>query len=122
MLLKKVDRDLALIHGKIRISRVNPINVEEEKLKVFKDNNRNPKFKYNFLENHQRVEKHLLSLKTDDTVYGVLLRGKIRELNNMLKMIKNVGKKDFTRCSVKVYGKPDSYLLKEAKNILKMDD
>jgi uncharacterized protein (TIGR02421 family) len=122
MLLKKVDRDLALIHGKIRISRINPINVEEEKLKVFKNNSRNPKFKYNLLENHQRIEKHLLSLKTDDTVYGVLLRGKIKELYNMLKMIKNVGKKDFTKYSVKAYGRPDSTLLKEAKNILKTDE
>ncbi len=122
MLLKKVDRDLALIHGKVRISRISPTNVEEEKLKVVKDNNRNPKFKYNFLENHKKIEDHLLSLKTNDTIYGMLLRKKIRELHDMLNMIRNVGKKEFTKYSMKVYGKPDSSLLKEAKNILKTDE
>jgi uncharacterized protein (TIGR02421 family) len=52
----------------------------------------------------------------------MLLRKKIRELHDMLNMIRNVGKKEFTKYSMKVYGKPDSSLLKEAKNILKTDE
>jgi uncharacterized protein (TIGR02421 family) len=123
MLLKKVDRDLALIHNKIRISVLGPVNSSEEMKKMFKDNNYNPKFKYgSSIRNYKRIEKHLLSLKTDDTVYGKLLKTKIKELHNMLNMIRSVGKKEFTKHSIKTYGKPDKSLLDEANSILSSDE
>tara|TARA_Y100000310_G_scaffold216888_1_gene217960 strand:+ start:4476 stop:5489 length:1014 start_codon:yes stop_codon:yes gene_type:complete len=123
MLLKKVDRDLSIIHSKIRISRLSPVNVSEEKKKVFRDNNYDPKLKYpKTTRNYSKIEKHLLNLKTDRTVYGVLLRKKINELLNMLRMIDNVGKREFSKYSIKVYGKPSRELVAEARRILKTDE
>ncbi len=123
MLLKKVDRDIAKIIGKIGNSYFNPLNSNEERLKVFKDNCHNPKFKYNppkpILKS---VEKTLNELKTDSSVYGKLLRKKINELKYTLLMIKNIGKKDFTKYSIKVYGKPNQALIKASKKILEIDE
>ena len=123
MLLKKVDRDLAVVSGKIGNSHFNPINSSEERKKVFKDNNYNPKFKYNPPKvGLKSVEKILLSLKSDNSVYGQLLRKKVIEFYNTLLMVKNVGKKEFTDYSVKVYGKPSNDLIREANKILKIDE
>lgn len=123
MLLKKVDRDLAVISGKIGNSYFSPINTSDEKKKVFSDNNYNPKFKYNpTRKSLDGVEKILLSLKSDNSIYGQLLRKKIIEFYNVLLMVKNVGKKEFTDYSVKIYGKPSSDLVREAKKILKIDE
>jgi uncharacterized protein (TIGR02421 family) len=36
--------------------------------------------------------------------------------------VKNIGKKDFTQYSVKIYGKPSKELVNEAKKILKVDE
>ena len=123
MLLKKVDRDLARIHSKIRISVLGPTNTSEEMKKMFGNNSYNPKFDYCVnLSKYDSVEKHLLSLRTDDTVYGKLLRSKICELNNMLNMLRHVGKKEFTKYSIKTYGKPSSDLICEARKILRSDE
>ncbi|MBT6402297.1 DUF1704 domain-containing protein, partial [Candidatus Woesearchaeota archaeon] len=119
MLLKKVDRDVSRVIGKIGNSYFNPLNTHEEKKKVFKDNTYNPKFKYTPPKKTlESAEKMLNELKTDNTVYGQLLRRKIKELQNTLGMIKNTGKKNFTNYSLKVYGRPSQELVRTAKKIL----
>ena len=123
MLLKKVDRDVSRVIGKIGNSYFNPLNTHEEKKKVFKDNTYNPKFKYTPPKKTlESAEKMLNELKTDNTVYGQLLRRKIKELQNTLGMIKNTGKKNFTNYSLKVYGRPSQELVRTAKKILKIDE
>lgn len=122
MLLKKVDRDLGLIVSKIGNSYFNPINPVEEKNKLFKDNSYNPKLSYLPTKDFKKIESKLLSLKVDNSVYGQLLNKKIKEMQNLLMMIKNVGEKDFIKYSIKVYGKPNPELIKEARRILKIDE
>ncbi len=123
MLLKKVDRDLAVISGKIGNSYFNPLNANEEMRKVFKDNNYNPRLKYDPPKKSLiGVEKTLLSLETDNSVYGRLLKKKANEFYNFLTMVKSVGKKEFTDYSIKIYGKPSLDLIRESKRILKIDE
>jgi len=123
MILKKVDRDLAVIHGKLKIGILQPINANEEKLKVFKDNCYNPKFNYSTnRKDYDKIEKLLLSLKPVDGIYGKLLKEKIKELYYFSKMLRSRGKKEFTAYSIKKYGKPSQELVKEANRILKRDE
>ncbi|MDP3917187.1 MAG: DUF1704 domain-containing protein [Nanoarchaeota archaeon] len=122
MLLKKVDRDLGIITTKIGNSYFNPTNANEQKEKLFKDNTNNPKFTYLPQKDLTNIENKLLSLKANNSVYGQLLKKKIKEMHNLITMIKNVGKKEFTKYSLRIYGKPSSELIKEARRILKIDE
>ncbi len=123
MLLKKVDRELAVIVKKIGNSYFNPVNAEEEREKIFEDNNYNPKLRYeNKNPSLDKLEKTLLSLRSDNSVYGLLMRKKISELHNIILMIKHIGKKEFTNYSIKVYNKPHIDLIKEAYTILKTNE
>ena len=97
MLIKKVDRDLARIVKKIGNSHFNPINAKDEMIKTFNDNNYNPKLKYlPQNKNIESIDKKLLALRTDNSVFGMLLKKKIIELHNIFLMIKNTGKEGFT--------------------------
>ncbi len=123
MLLSKVDRDLEKLQWRVKVSYINPINSEQEKKRIFKENTYNPKLKYEKPRaNLKKIEKQMLSLKTDKSIYGVLLRQKITEQLNLLWAIQNIGKRDFTKYSVKIYGKPNRELVSEAKRILKIDE
>ncbi len=123
MLIKKVDRDLARIVKKIGNSHFNPINAKDEMIKTFNDNNYNPKLKYlPQNKNIESIDKKLLALRTDNSVFGMLLKKKIIELHNIFLMIKNTGKEGFTEYSIKVYGAPKPELVNEARKILKIDE
>jgi len=121
--MTKVDRDLAAVASRLRIAHLNPINVNDERKKIFNDNCYNPHFKYKVKpSDYTQYTKKLHSLETDKSVYGTLLRKKIIELERMIALLQHIGKRDFTKYSVQLYNKPSQDLVKEAKHILEANE
>jgi len=116
---KKIDTRLANISKKISFYIVNPINLKEEEKKFYSQKGYNPQFRYEkYRANLDLLRKKLESLKLDNSVIGKILEEKrIRHLKRVL-MLKNLGKEEFTACSVYLYGKPSEGLVEKAKMLL----
>lgn len=120
--LAKIDRKLVFVNKRAQPSNPNPINFENEKERVFRDKAYNPQFKYDgFRTDLITAETILKKLKADKSVFGILLNQKINEFTNQINLIKNYGKEDFTKYSIKLYGKPSEELIKRAKAILRLE-
>jgi len=98
---------------------VNPINVVAEYKKFFSMPDYNPQFKYKKPVALNQVKKGLMELQTDDSPLGQIFSQKRDILLQKIEMTNNMGEKDFTKNSVKIFGKPDRNLLKQARKILK---
>lgn len=120
--LKKIDEKLYKIAMKIHpLFWTKPLNLEEEKLKVFKNPNYNPKFKYkkrppSFFK---KLEEKLESLKFKDTPLDKIFKAKKEELKKALILGRLLGKENFTEASISLFGKPSKEILKIAKRKLK---
>jgi uncharacterized protein (TIGR02421 family) len=118
--LERADRQLALLFPKVAGFQPSPLNLEQEKEKVLKDRTYNPKFEYNIQRNFDIVKTELREIKTDNSVYGKLLKEKINELLIKIDLISNLGKSTFTKHSITLYGKPSKELVSKARRILEL--
>jgi len=121
--LQKIDDVLFEINKQINLTNLYPINLDEEKENFLKDGDYNPQFEYsdpgiNFKEFYKKIK----SLKYKETIMDRILKEKAKETYYFLKLIENIGKKSFTKYSIKIYGRPDSNLLKTAKKLSSYDD
>jgi uncharacterized protein (TIGR02421 family) len=121
MNLTKIDREIAFWFKKINHSCTQPINVEQEKKKIFEDRTYDPQFKYNKHAKVPQIKNALRKLKADYSILGILLDQKRYELLKKLDMYENVGTKLFTDKSLEVYGKPDKELVKKARKFLDLN-
>ena len=121
--LQKIDDALFEINKQINLTNLYPINIDEVKEKFFKDEDYNPQFEYSDPEiNFKEFYKKIKSLKYKETVMDKLLKDKAKETYYFLKLIESIGKKSFTKYSIKIYGKPNKELLKTAKKLSSYDD
>ena len=96
-----------------------PVNLEEEKVKFFESNNYNPQFKYKIpKKNFEKLGKELSGMQFDSSALGILFKQKRDQLLKKIELIKSIGKEDFTKRSVRLYGKPNKELAKLANNEL----
>ncbi len=120
--LKKIDKDISLLNKKLSFFAINPTNLEQEKEKFFKDNTYNPQFKYSkYRQDLKKIKKSLRKNKPGNSTLGRLLAKKRNNLIIMSDILKNRGiDKNFTKFSLKLYGKPDKELVKAAKKYLRL--
>jgi len=121
MNLTKADRNLAFWFKKLSPSCTQPFNIEQEKKKIFANKTYDPYFKYHKHPKVIQIKNALKGLKTDYSIFGILLNQKRYELLKRLSMYESVGTKLFTQRSIDLYGKPDKELVKKAKKFLKLN-
>ncbi len=117
--LDKLDRHLYFLNKKIKFSLVNPLNLEEEKKKVFADSSYNPKLVYKTSPyNLFDLRKELMELHFDDSLFGKLLHHKRNELLKTVMMLEHIGTPRFTACALNLYGRPSKDLVQKARTLL----
>jgi len=119
----KSDLELDNISRRISFNAINPINNNKEKERFFKDQDHNPQFKYTkYREDLDELRKRVLAVKTDNSVPGRILKQIKTVYLGDIEMLRSRGDaKGFTRESQKLYGRPDNGLIKQAKNLLKLE-
>ncbi len=119
---KKIDTKLSNISKKISFYIVNPVNLRAEEEKFYSEKEYNPQFKYEkYRANLDLLYKKLEALPSDDSIIGRILEEKrIRHLKRVL-MLKNLGKEEFTACSVDLYGKPSEELIEKARKLVEIE-
>lgn len=116
----KIDKELFFYHKKI-FTYPTPINLEEERKKVLKDKHYNPQFKYKKCQpNIEQIKQKLKQLKIQQGVFGSILNKKREELINYCNLLQNIGAKEFTIYSKKLYGEPKEELIREAYRIVNL--
>tara|TARA_Y100000034_G_C6843659_1_gene381975 strand:+ start:79 stop:1089 length:1011 start_codon:yes stop_codon:yes gene_type:complete len=122
MEIEKVDNQLYKITKDIyNLGYINPINQKEEKEKFFSSNSYNPQFKNDPLhKNTKKHKKYLEDIKLKNSNIEILLKNKAKELITWINLIENTGKKDFTKYSLKLYGKPSKSLTDKANQLIKL--
>jgi uncharacterized protein (TIGR02421 family) len=120
--LKKTDKKLDNISKRLSFYAINPINVESERKKFFKNKNYNPIFKYEvYKEDLAKIRDEISNLKTDDSVVGKILEEIKQNYIDKTYLIENrENNKLFTEYSIKNYGTIDKKLIKESKKLLKL--
>jgi alpha-L-glutamate ligase-like protein len=113
----QVDYKISQVHSKIKfLSRIKPINFNEELNKYKADNSYNPQFLYKsyaelLLASYQAINE----LKTDDTPLGIIFEKKKLELLNYLKVIEYLGTSSITKHAKKIFPHPKKNEVENAK-------
>lgn len=116
-----VDQKLIKIDKRIKlIFYLTPINLEEEKLKFFKNFTINPQFLYrDFPYEFEKIKAELTKIETDDSSLGILFNKKKKEIQLKLELLERIGTVEFGAYSEKLYGKVDAEMVKEAEERIK---
>jgi uncharacterized protein (TIGR02421 family) len=118
--ISESDIKLDILSKKISFHDVNPINVNKEMKKFFKNTNYNPQFIYNWQnKDFNLLEEKIKAVITDNSVAGEILsqiKSALLDKINLIKYRKDA--KRFTKISIKIYGAPDKKIIKEAKKLL----
>lgn len=116
-----IDQKLIKIDKKIKlIFYLTPINLEEEKLKFFKNFTINPQFLYaDFPYEFEKIKAELMKIETDDSPLGKLFNKKKQEIQLKLELLERIGTVEFSAYSEKLYGNVDSLIVKEAEERIK---
>jgi alpha-L-glutamate ligase-like protein/uncharacterized protein (TIGR02421 family) len=118
----EIDQQLIKIDEKLKLLyHLRPINLEEERIKFFKDFKTNPQFVYPELKfDLYSLKKELTQVQTDPTDLGKLFEKKKNEILKKINLLEFRGFADeFTEASIDLYGSPDEDMLKNIDNWLK---
>jgi len=118
----EIDQQLIKIDEKLKLLyHLRPINLEEERVKFFKDFKTNPQFVYPELKfNLYSLRRGLSQIETDNTNLGKIFEKKKAEIAKKITLLEFRGfSEEFTAASIDLYGKPESNLVEDAKNWLK---
>ncbi|OGD62512.1 hypothetical protein A2160_00375 [Candidatus Beckwithbacteria bacterium RBG_13_42_9] len=120
MIKDSVDVILWKINNKIKLlNHVKPLNLEEEKQKVFSNFNYNPQFYYSNLSfNPGNLKQILLQLEIKALPISRVLQLKKEELIKEIELCEYIGKSKFTEKSIERYGQPKKQQVSSAKNDL----
>lgn len=108
-----------------RLECLDPINEKKEKIKFFNCPNYNPIFKYRKIRWGKMLKKlNLIQNKNNDRnqIINRMVKDKARTLEDQIHMLESIGKKEFTKYSIKVHGKPNQNMVKKALSILRMKE
>jgi len=119
--LKVIDKELANISRKLSFFAVNPTNVEEEQEKFFSVPGYIPQFTYEpYRENLDSLMAELKKIKTDKSIMGKIFCRVKENYSANISMLKYRGNPLFTHYSIKLHGRPEPYLIKEANKYVKL--
>lgn len=105
------------------LALLNPTNLAEERKKFFASTDYNPQFTYKktdfpLLAFKDDLERYLQEPQDDDKRISNLVQERVRELLLWLRLHEQKGKEGFTDISLRLYGRPSTRLLQEAKKAL----
>ncbi|MBA4336779.1 hypothetical protein C0416_03330 [bacterium] len=118
----EIDQQLIKIDEKLKLLyHLRPVNLEEERIKFFKDFKTNPQFVYPELKfDLYSLKKELIQVGTDSTNLGKLFEKKKNEILKKITLLEFRGFADeFTEASIDLYGSPDEDMLKDVDTWLK---
>ena len=117
-----VDREIAFVHRKIRVSCTQPINAGIEKAKILKDKTYDPQLGFGVHQNDlSELREKLSKLKIDNSTLGKVLDARRVELLKIIEMLKAVGSDSFSQKAISVYGRPDKELISKVKKFLELE-
>lgn len=119
---KRFDSNLYLLYRRIKFSLPQPLNLQQEQAKVFRDKHYDPVFMYPQLQNFRTVKDELTRMTAPGSVFGNLLVQRRNELLQRTDLLGSVGGMDFSRKAVALYGKPDQLLVRQARKLLDRED
>ncbi|QQR83459.1 DUF1704 domain-containing protein [Candidatus Peregrinibacteria bacterium] len=115
--LRKLDDEIYDIDAHLRLlSNLTHTNLDEEPQKFLENPGYNPQFEYkplSFDPNH--LYARLKRLEFPATPMGILWEKKADEIRRKIELLEARDTRDFTRCSVALYGTPDDTLIQLAK-------
>jgi len=119
-LLTSIDKDIYWIARKIRIlPAILPTNLLKEKKRFLKSGfTYNPQFRYrkkkihtkNLLGNLDKIENTITQLSFEHRLLKKLFKNKVKVLRKEIDVLKHIGKKNFSRKSIALYGAPSNQL------------
>jgi uncharacterized protein (TIGR02421 family) len=117
--LKNLDKSLHEATRKISFLAINPSNIDEEKAKVFADENYEPQFRYSTLtQNLDIVEDDLNAVDDHDSLFGSFISEKRDIFIDKCEMMRRIGSPKFTSFARKVCGAPKESTLSRAAELL----
>ncbi len=120
--LLEYDRKLREISRNIEFTAVNPSNFDAEKKKFFSSSSYEPVFSYKSYHISLNIlRKKLEKISPDNSVVGKILKDIKKECLLNIDMLEKRGKESFTKASLKLYGAPDDYLVRKAREFLKLE-
>lgn len=119
--LKKIDQELIKIDSKIKLLyHLRPLNLEIEERKFFSDPTYNPQFEYPQLKfDPMELVEELDKIKTDDSAMGKIFEAKKKEISLKIELIESINEENFTKISIKLFGKPTHDETIEAEQLIK---
>lgn len=121
---KKIDREIVSIIKKFPQVNPAPNNVDVEKKRFFEaleDGKKyNPQFTYDPLdiEKIDKLKEKLVAIKIDSSPLGKIFRETKKGYLLRYRILKSIGKKNFTKNCIKTFGLPDRILLTHAKHLI----
>jgi alpha-L-glutamate ligase-like protein len=115
-----VDHQIFEVQKKIKfLSRIKPLNLQDELATYEKDPSYNPQFKYKLnSELLINLYQQLSQISTDDTPLGIVFEKKKTELFNTIKCLEYIGTLDFTEVAELLYPKTTESELRKAKKYI----
>ena len=120
----KIDQALIHVDSKIKLLyHLRPLNLESEKEKFFKNPDINPKFEYPELKfDPIELVDQLDKIKTDGSTLGKIFGEKKEEISNKIRLLETMGEDEFSKTSIKLFGKPTEKEIHQAEKFLKEAD
>jgi uncharacterized protein (TIGR02421 family) len=120
--LKGIDKALHDATRKISFLAINPSNIDEEKVKVFADENYAPQFIYiPFSHDLDAVEDELNSVDDHDSLFGSLISEKRDLFIDKCEMMRRIGSPKFSSFARKVCGLPKESTLSRAAELVSLE-
>lgn len=118
---REIDQSIVSIENKIKLLyHLRPVNLQAEKIKFFKDPQKNPIFEYPKLKfDSLELESELNKLKTDETPLGKLFAKKKTEISNKIALLEAIDEERFTDISIRLFGHPTKEEIQECLKMLK---
>lgn len=116
----EVDREIVEIDSRLKLLyHLRPVNLEEEKSKVFRDKSYDPQFVYpKMIFDPYELKRRLSKLLLDDSPLGIMFARKREEITSKIDLIEAIDGDQFVTRSIELFGKPSSGTVREARAVL----
>ncbi|MBU1018602.1 MAG: tyrosine/phenylalanine carboxypeptidase domain-containing protein [Patescibacteria group bacterium] len=113
----QIDKELYDIDRQIKLLyHLRPLNLNDERAEFVKNSKYNPQFTYPEMRfDPFRLREKLKKIKCDDSPLGKIFDAKKSEILKKLSLVEHVGTESFSEKSVELFGRPDSDLIKLAR-------
>lgn len=102
---------------------MNPLNEASEKRRFLREKDYVPRFRY---RDHRcscgGLMRKIERIKLEDSIINSLLEEKLEKFRKNMMMNKAIGKDDFSRCSIAIFGEPSKALARLARGFVDQKD